>query len=120
MRGRVIPPCRDAPFPPRRYRQTHGRRVPAAGRRARLPVPDVGHASRDATEGGTPKMAQLTTITEKAAKGAVTLKATKMLGRGARRGVKGYAAWKGLKSLVPGGRRKRRRPIRAIGLAIVG
>jgi hypothetical protein len=65
-------------------------------------------------------MAQLTTITSKAAKGAVAVKATRMLGRNARRGVKGYAAWKGFKSMLPGNRRRRRRPYRALGLAIVG
>lgn len=65
-------------------------------------------------------MAQMTTITKKAAKGALAVKATRLLGRGARRGVKGYAAWKGVKSLLPTARRRRRRRIPALGLAIVG
>jgi hypothetical protein len=65
-------------------------------------------------------MPQLTTITKQAAKGAVAVKTTRLVGRGARRGVKGYAAWKGIKSLMPGGRRRRRRRIPALGLAIVG
>jgi hypothetical protein len=65
-------------------------------------------------------MAQLATITKKAATGAAAVRGARILGRNARRGAKAYAAWQGIKALLPTRRRRRGRRIPALGLAIVG